>query len=101
MQRNEVSLKVLNPRGNIPQVTTTSISERLSSLSGKKIGVLDNTKTGGEALLPYLEQALKRQVPTIQLRTWKVPFMMSPELKEPRLREIADYSDGVIALTGD
>ena len=101
MKRSEVTLKVLTPRGKIAETAQIPASRRLGELRGKKIGVLNNSKIGGEMLLPYLEEALKKRIPSIQLRIWKVPFAASQDLKEPKLKEIAEYSDGVIALMGD
>jgi hypothetical protein len=101
MNTSEVTLEVLNPRGKIPEDIGISVLGRLSDLSGRKIGVLNNTKIDGDTLLPYLEESLRRRISAIQLLTWKVPYGLSLELKEPRLREIVEYSDGVIALLGD
>jgi len=101
MGTSKVSLKVFNPRGELESIPQVSISPRLGKLTGKKIGILDNSKPGGEMLLPYLEEALKKCVPDVELRTWRVLFAHSLDVKEPKLREIAEYADGVIALTGD
>ena len=98
---SKVSLKVFNPRGELESIPQVSISPRLDKLTGKKIGILNNSKAGGEMLLPYLEEALKKRVPDAELRTWRVLFASPPDVKEPKLREIAEYADGVIALTGD
>ena len=101
MHESEVTLEVLSPRGRVVEKAGGATLGRLSDLSGRKIGVLNNTKSGGEMLLPYLEEALKRRIPTLQLRTWRIPFAFPPELKEPRINDIVEYSDGVIALMGD
>ena len=101
MQTSKVTLKVLNPRGEVESAPQVSASPRLSALSGKKIGILNNGKAGGELLLPYLEAALKKRIPNVELRMWRVPFANPPATKEPKLKEIVQYSDGVIALTGD
>ena len=101
MQRSPVTLKVLSPRGKVTGMTEVSLSPRLGDLNGKRIGVLNNTKSGGEMLLPYIMEALKRRFPTVQSRTWRIPVGLPPDHKEPKLREIAEYSDGVITLMGD
>ena len=54
-----------------------------------------------QEILSFIDKALVEKVPDIQLRTWRVPFAMVPSEKEPRLKEIADYSDGILALMGD
>ena len=101
MESSRVTLKVLNPRGIVTERREVSLSNRLGDLNGKKIGVLNNTKIGGEMLLPYLIETLNKRSPTIQLRTWRIPTSLSPDQREPRVRELAEYSDGVIVLIGD
>jgi hypothetical protein len=101
MGTQRVTLEVLNPRGNVPKIPQISLSRRLNTLRSRDIGILDNGKVGGGMLLPYLEEALKRRVPDIVLRTWTVPFAQPVDSKEPILREIAECSDGIIALIGD
>ena len=98
---NEVTLKVFSPRAEVESVSQVSSSARLGDLTGKKIGILNNGKSGGEMLLPYIEEALKKRIRDIELRTWKVPFAHPPDIKKRALREIAEYSEGVIALMGD
>ncbi|MFC1961981.1 hypothetical protein ACFLWN_02925 [Chloroflexota bacterium] len=78
-----------------------SLSPRLESLSGRKIGIINNTKHGGEILWPYVAEALQKQLPDAELRTWRIHFAFPPSRKEPLLREVVDYSDAVIALMGD
>ncbi len=99
--QDKVELKVLNPRSEVKNPPDTSGSHQLGGLAGKKIGVLWNGKGMGEILLPFVEKALKSRIGDVEFRTWLVPFADSTEAKEPRLREIVGYSDGVIALMGD
>ncbi len=101
MVRSGVTLKVLSPRAEVESVPQSSASPRLANLAGKKIGILQNTKGGAEMLVPYLQKALKARVPDIELRKWIVPHQQPEEEKVQVLKEIADYSDGVVALIGD
>jgi hypothetical protein len=96
-----VTLKILNPRGSVSSAKQIPASPRLGDLAGKKIGILNNGKAGGEMLLPYLKEALCRNHPGIEIRQWDVPLAWAEEVKEPVLNEIANHSDGVIALMGD
>ena len=80
MQRNKVTLKVLNPRGILTRMTGIPISRRLGDLNSKKIGVLNNTKSVAEMLLPYLEEALKKLEPfTLEGVAGKIecPFLLT------------------------
>jgi hypothetical protein len=101
MQTSGMTLKVLNPRGRRPAIDEIPAVSPIGGLEGKKIGILNNAKGGGEEILSFIEKALTEKIPDIRLRTWRVPFAMIPSEKEPRLKEIADYSDGVLALMGD
>jgi hypothetical protein len=101
MEIRNVTLKVLNPRGMEPEISQTRATSQLSDLKGKRIGILNNTKSGGNELLPYVQGDLKRRIPDVEMREWDVPFMLAPESKAPRLKEIANYSDAVIALMAD
>jgi len=101
MPANAVKIEVLNPRGKIREESLTHCSERLSTLDAKKMGILDNGKPCAGILPPYFEKSLKSRFTNIEFRTWKIPRQMASELKEAPLKEMADWSDGVIALSGD
>ncbi|MFC1984795.1 hypothetical protein ACFLT4_06160 [Chloroflexota bacterium] len=97
----KVTIEVYNPRAEVESVSQEFASPRLSNLAGKKIGVLNNIKSGGQMLLPYILEALKKRIPDIEFHEWVVPHPESQAVKEPILKEIVEYSDGVIALIGD
>ncbi len=101
MQTKRTNLEILNPRGKTIVQSQSIVVNHLESMSGKKIGVLDNNKPGGKMLFPYVKESLKRRFPDTEIRTWSVPLDLSPELKAERIKEIVQYSDGVIALLGD
>ena len=101
MQTHNITLRVLSPRGGRPEIDEISAVSPLGRLDGKKIGILNNAKSGGEEIISYIKEELQSRVPNIRLRDWRVPFALSPGKKEPRLKEIAEYSDGVLALMGD
>ena len=91
------NLQVLNPRGMLLQkITRRAPLPRLDDFNEKKIGVLNNAHPGGEVLWPYVEKSLKKSIPNIELRSWRVPHRHSPERKEPQIKELAEYSDAVI-----
>jgi hypothetical protein len=98
---SKVELRVFNPRGEVAGDPRVPASPGLGDLGGKKIGILWNGKFMGGVLLPYLEEALKKRFRDVQFRQWLVPLAQSAEVKAPKIKEIADYSDGVIALIGD
>ena len=74
-----------------------SPSPRLQNLDGKKIGIIMFSLWGfAETVLPQLEDALRKQVDGIEFREWSA--LMPAESREARLKEIAEYSDGIIVL---
>jgi hypothetical protein len=98
MPDKNVKITVLNPRGKTKNIPRFPASPRLKSLEGKKIGVLKFGVWGiAENLWPKCEQALKKRVKDIQFRTWS---FMGPGSREDRLKEIVEYSDGVIVMIG-
>ncbi|MFC1942780.1 hypothetical protein ACFLWU_06160 [Chloroflexota bacterium] len=101
MSTNEITLEVLNPRARIHEEVLVHGAERLKTLDGKKIGILDNGKPCAEILPPYFEDALKSRFTDMQFRTWKIPLALANKLKEAPLKEMVDWCDGVIALSGD
>ncbi len=95
-----MTLRILSPRGEVFVPSETPITARLSSLAGKKIGILNNSKEGANKFQPHLEKALKDAVPGIQLRSWGIPFNAYPG-KDKDLKALADWGDGVIVILGD
>jgi hypothetical protein len=59
----QVSLEVMNPRGEIPPPPTRGISPRAASLDGKKIVLVDNGKFGADNFLYVVAQLLKQKYP--------------------------------------
>jgi hypothetical protein len=99
MPKNDIKLKVHNPRGKIERVPRFPASPRLKGINGKKIGVLKFGVWGiTEKLWPRLEDALKERSENVQFREWS--FMGGPASREARLKEIIEYSDGVIVMLG-
>jgi hypothetical protein len=99
MPKNDIKLKVHNPRGKIERVPRFTASPRLKGINGKKIGVLKFGVWGiTEKLWPRLEDALKERSENVQFREWS--FMGGPASREARLKEIIEYSDGVIVMLG-
>lgn len=100
MAQRPFKLEVLDPRGELFTPPFTPISARLTTLAGKKIGILHNTKPGADAFQPFMEKALKGAFPTIEFKTFVIPYNAYPG-KEKDLKALADWSNGVIGLLGD
>ncbi len=59
----QVTLEVMNPRGEIPPPKTLGISPRGGSLDGKKIVLIDNGKFGASNFLDALADLFKEKYP--------------------------------------
>ena len=59
----QVTLEVMNPRGEIPPPKTLGISPRGGSLDGKKIVLIDNGKYGASNFLDALADKIKEKYP--------------------------------------
>ncbi len=59
----QVTLEVMDPRGEIPPPPTVGISARVSNLAGKKIVLVDNGKFGADNFLNVIAQILKQKYP--------------------------------------
>ena len=100
MAAEPVKLEILDPRSELFTPPLTSVSPRLSTLAGKKIGFLNNTKPGADSFLPYLQKAIKDAFPTVEFKTFAISYNAYPG-KEKDLKALAEWSDGVIGLLGD
>jgi hypothetical protein len=69
----QVTLEVMNPRGEIPPPKTLGISARGGSLDGKKIVLIDNGKYGASNFLNVLADMLKQKYPTATVVMYPKP----------------------------
>lgn len=69
----QVTLEVMNPRGEIPPPKTLGISPRGGNLDGKKIVLIDNGKFGASNFLDVLAQMLKQKYPTATIVMYPKP----------------------------
>jgi hypothetical protein len=69
----QVTLEVMNPRGEIPPPKTLGISPRGGGLGGKKIVLIDNGKFGASNFLDALASMLKQKYPTATIVMYPKP----------------------------
>jgi hypothetical protein len=69
----QVTLEVMNPRGEIPPPTTLGLSARVPNLAGKKIVLVDNGKFGASNFLDVIAQMLKEKYPTATIVMYPKP----------------------------
>jgi hypothetical protein len=69
----QVTLEVMNPRGEIPPPVTVGITPRLPDLAGKKIVLVDNGKFGANNFLDVIAAMLKQKFPTATIVLYPKP----------------------------
>jgi hypothetical protein len=69
----QVTLEVMNPRGEIPPPPTIGINARVSSLDGKRIVLIDNGKFGAEIFLEVIGTMLKDRYPNATIVMYPKP----------------------------
>jgi hypothetical protein len=69
----QVTLEVMNPRGEIPPPKTLGISPRIGTLDGKKIVLVDNGKYGASNFLDALADKIKAKYPTATIVMYPKP----------------------------
>ena len=69
----QVTLEVMDPRGEIPPPPTIGINPRVPDLTGKKIVLVDNGKFGADNFLDVIAQTLKQKYPTATIVMYPKP----------------------------
>jgi hypothetical protein len=90
-------VKVLSPLGTMPD-TVRSLAKRRPSLSGLRIGVLDNSKPNADVLLDRVAEALAAGAGGATIRRWTKPGSSRPA---KMIDEIAAATDVVLTGSAD
>jgi len=69
----QVTLEVMNPRGEIPPPPTVGLTPRGADLAGKKIVLIDNGKFGAQNFLDVVADMLKEKYPTATVVMYPKP----------------------------
>jgi hypothetical protein len=69
----QLTIEVMNPRGEIPPPKTLGISPRVPSLDGKRIVLIDNGKFGADNFLNVIAQILKQKYPSATIVMYPKP----------------------------
>jgi len=89
------TLEVLNPRGEIPPPPINAPSERITDLSGKKIGIYWIGKAGGDNFWDGVEELLNEKYPTAQTVRYRGPFDLGAERAAQIVKEVDTLFYGV------
>lgn len=95
--------EVLNPWAEADPIPLRGISERLTDLNGKHIGLFMNGKVAARPTIDVVEKRLKDRVPTLQFSHFKRTRNVSVTETEnmEKFEEWAKGVDAVILSAGD
>jgi hypothetical protein len=92
---SNVTLHLLNPRGEITLPPVSPPSKRISDLKGKKIGLYWNEKPGGIHFWNGIEALLKKKLPDTAVLRYSGAFDLSDEMAARIAREADAFLYGV------
>ena len=92
---SEVTLNVLNPRGEISLPPLSAPSARIPQLKGKKIGLYWNEKAGGNHFWDNIEHLLKEKLPGTTVLRYSGAFDPGHELAAMMAKETDAFLYGV------
>jgi hypothetical protein len=73
LAKAEVTLTVMNPRGEILPPAMLGIRPRVTGLDGKKIALCENGKAGAANFLDAVEEVLKQRFPSAVILRFPKP----------------------------
>jgi hypothetical protein len=92
---SDVTLHVLNPRGEITLPPLSAPNKRIPDLKGKKIGLYWNEKPGGNHFWNSIEQLLKEKLPDTTFLRYSGAFDLGDELAAKMAKETDAFLYGV------
>lgn len=91
----EVTIDVLNPRGEIESDEVYGISPRVSDLAGKTVGLYSNGKGGVTRFLDLVEGNIKQRYPAINVKRYNGAFDVGDQLAQQMATEVSAVVYGV------
>jgi hypothetical protein len=93
----QITVEVLNPRGEISHPRYMAPNARITDLAGKKIGLYWNGKPGGNNVLDALEPMLKEKFPTATI----VRLNGAHQIVDSMAADFAKQIDAFLYVMGD
>ena len=97
---DNIELKVVNPRGEIEPPPIFAPAPRLDDLTGKKVALVHNMKSGANTFLDAVEELLHVKYPTVEFvkgYTTTINLAKEPEFYD----EVARSCDAFVFGSGD
>ncbi len=109
MKGHNFEYEALNPWADADAVPLVGLSQRVTDLTGKTIGLLANVKKAAEPILAEVEEKLKQRYPTIKIRWGKTRstvmqrgfLALEEEPVDQVFRDWTNEVDTVVAAVGD
>jgi len=95
--RAEVTLEVLNPRGEVAPKPILAPCPRIPDLSGKKIGIYWNSKGGGDHFWDVIEAEMRQKAPSATIVRFSGPI----EPSDAQITAMAKEVDALFFGVGD
>jgi hypothetical protein len=105
MNKSNGVFEILSPWAEADPVPGRGIMPRLSTIAGKRIGLLSNAKRAARPILAVVERRLKERFPTVEISWYFTQFAVGPtEVDTPNKARIEEWLrsvDAVVAAVGD
>ena len=98
------SFEVLSPWAEADPIPLKGLAPRLSTLSGKKIGLLRNNKRAAEPILELASRKLNEKYPDLEFSWFRGTTFSASELEQGGRDRLVDWLkgvDAVVAAVGD
>jgi hypothetical protein len=92
--------EILDPTGASEATSDTTLAPRLSTLDGKVLGLLDNGKPNGAALLEEVARQLRRRHAFADVLMYTKPYFGTP-VEPTQTQRIFEECDFAITAIGD
>jgi hypothetical protein len=91
----KVTLKVLNPRGEIDTSMIKGVNPRVPNLAGKTIGLYWNGKPDGDLFWDVIEKKLKKKFPKVSVLRYNGPGDLGDSMAPKIVKEVDALMYGV------
>ena len=91
----QISLELVNPRGEIEPPATLAPTARVTDLAGKRVGLYWNGKVGTNVFFDTVEEMLKEKFPTIKVSRYAGAFDLGDALAGKIAKEVDTVINGV------
>ena len=98
--KTEVQYEVLNPWAEADPIPPRSISPRVTTLAGKKIGLFANFKRAARPILAEVEKRLKEKYPDIETSLFDSRGNNVLETETENKEKFEAWAKGVDAVVG-